>query len=246
MRLQELFLTETTVEDRLIISLSSAIYKIVSPYGSIDPEYDNPDDEAAGLLYLGKIKDLVPRCPPEFGQINIQLQTSEKISNRSRGSNADSPAREIYGVWDNSINGIVLNIDHISSRTMQTIISHELRHALDDIKSEYKANNSSHYSTPRNPIHRKGKDTRYLAEPAEINARFVEVMHELMGVIRRLRRTAEPDQVRPRAMRELDKLLKTYDISDLFPEKTKSKSYQRLIKRSLAFIDNELSKPLLK
>jgi hypothetical protein len=131
---------------------------------------------------------------------------------------------------------------------MKSVIAHELRHAMDDVKSGYKANQSDRYETPRNKSYRRvTKDPHmgnlaYLAQPAEINARFIQVLNKLVDQNQIAALAKYPqDQITMRAERILKRAMDTYNITHLFPEKEKSRDYKRLLKRGMDFITKELN-----
>ena len=125
-------------------------------------------------------------------------------------------------------------------------MAHELRHALDDYKSEKKASVSNSYSTPKKKEYRKEYNDpyygniSYLAEPAEINARFLQVLDQLTTTIRQSVKLY-PNDPKPAIMKEFKNILAYYHISDLFPEKELSKDYKRLMKRAMDYIEKELA-----
>jgi hypothetical protein len=249
MRLQELF--ETTEEDRAIISLGAAIYAYIQKYADEEIEYDNADDEDMGLLRIGKIGQLFNTPIPGMDNINIQLQTDQGIVDRlerekPEGSTDMPGAEGAGGLWYNHNHTMVLNSDYLNSGYMQSVIVHELRHAMDDVKSEYKANKSKGYETPRNKSYRNvTKDPhmgnlKYLAQPAEINARYLQVMHAMVPVIARAVKLA-PEYQDKLISSSLQKGLERFNIAHLFPEKEQSKDYKRLIKRAMDFIQKELA-----
>jgi len=251
MRLVELFLKETSEEDRAIISLGSAIYDYLQRYADQDLEYDNPDDESEELVRVGKIGELFDTPIQGMDDINIQLQSDIGIVDRLRKEKTsdvtDMPgATGAGGLWYNYNKTLVLNSDHLGSNHMKSVIVHELRHAMDDVKSGYKANASDRYSTAKNRSYRNvTRDPHmgnlgYLAQPAEINARYLQVMHAMVPVINR---AAKLDQPTGTALIEkwLSKYMEHFNISHLFPEKEKSKDYKRLLKRAMDFIEKELN-----
>lgn len=250
MRLQELFLIETTEEDRALISLSSSIYSYLQKYADQDLDYDNPDDENEEVVRIGKLGNLFNIPIMGMDNINLEIQSDLGLINRLRKekpdettdvAGADAPG----GMWYNHNKTLVLNSDHLSSEDMRTVITHELRHALDDIKSGYKANTSKRYETPKNKSYRnitKDKqmgNLKYLAQPAEINARFAQVLDKLTTQIPMLHKYPK-DQIHKRSVRLLLQAMARFNIAHLFPEKEKSKDYKRLIKRGMDFIDKEL------
>jgi len=266
MRLVELFLTETTEEDRALISLSSSLYdyiqkyrdlenasKYSSDYDEYDPELDtdteniSDEDKSVVVGQIGKIFD----TPLEIlNPVTIELQSSSGMTDRLEKEKSDdtdiSPTGEVLGLWYGRNSTIVLNRDYLDSKILKSSITHELRHALDDYKSGFEANKAGgRYTNPKKKSHRKVKNDpymgnlSYLAEPAEINARFLQVLHNLVDSISRMSKTHGADAERF-IMRDFRDLLKKYRISDLFPEKEKSKDYKRLLKRGVDFIQKEL------
>ena len=146
----------------------------------------------------------------------------------------------------------MFNIDYLDSDRMRTTITHELRHALDEYKSgSYPPSPknktpelTNRYFTPKKKEHRKDdpySTAQYRAQPAEINARFTEVLDTLATRIIPRANKLSSDQARPKIMHDLNHLLIKYGIADLFPERTQSRDYKRLIKRAVDFIDKELA-----
>lgn len=245
MRLQELF--ETTEEDRALISLSSAIYAKLQPYtgGNLDYEniFDVPEQQ---LIRLGKISDMFDTPITALNDISIEVQGGDPFIERAKDpeqSISDYEGKALYGFYEEDTRTVVLNLELLDKHRMKTSITHELRHALDEIKSGSFPGDAKGYFTPRKKEHRKDdpySTTQYRAQPAEINARFVEVLDILSKRIPQWHNKLPPDQVRPKVMNDLTHLLVKYEIADLFPEKTQSKDYKRLIKRAVDFIDKEL------
>lgn len=262
MRLQELFLVETTEEDRAIVSLASAINSHIQKYEGEDAggdfydgdEEEDPDDtETDESTVVGSIGELFDTPLSVLNSINIILQSDYGIRLRKKKENAErgvkSPVSEtIMGMWYPSSRAIVLNKDYIGYNNLRTVISHELRHALDDFKSDFKANKTGgSYSIPRKKEHRKDTNdpyygnVRYLAEPAEINARFLQVLDVMVRAIKNYAPKLGPDGGRDRIIKHFHKLLADERIAELFPEKEKSKDYKRLMKRGVDFIDKEIA-----
>lgn len=259
MRLQELF--ETTEEDRALISLSSSIYEYIQRYADEDPDEDedeyDPDFDHIPTdmksIHVGTIGRIFDTPIDHVGQITIEMQSSDGIQDRLNREEADDsditrgPRGEILGLWYGHNSTIVLNKDYLGSNALKSVITHELRHALDDFKSNYEANkDGGRYSTPKNKSYRKVTNDphmgnlRYLAEPAEINARFVQVLHNLVPVISRAAKLPS-DQGRNLIMSSFKKAMSHHNIEHLFPEKEKSRDYKRLIKRGMDFIQKELA-----
>lgn len=230
MRLQELFLVETTEEDRALISLSSSIYDYLRKYvGSSEDEIE-----------VGKIGDIFNTPFNVFDDAGIVLMSDDLMKEYAESDNVT------LGMWEPEKRQIVLNKDYLESNMLKSTITHELRHALDDYKSGFKASSSNRYSTPKNKEHRKAANdpyvqkTSYLAQPAEINARFLQVMHAVTVAIKRASKLP-PDQMRANVMGAFNNSMLLHKISMLFPERTASRDYKRLVKRAVDFIDKEIA-----
>lgn len=245
MRLVELFLRETSDEDRALISLSSAIYKYVQRFSSEEDNYDNADDAESQILRIGKIGQLFDTPVEALRGVNLELMPDDAIANRLKKEVTDDSVirhpstNDLLGIWMGDSRSIVLNSDYLSTNYLKTAITHELRHALDDIKSGFKAAGSDSYSTPKNKAHRTDPDTKYIAEPAEINARFLEVLHNMVPAIKRYVKLTHTN-ARNFAIEELYKQFDRHRIAELFPERTESRDYRRLMRRAVEFIDKEI------
>lgn len=239
MKLLELFITETTEEDRAIISLSSAVYNHIRKYiDYIDPENPEPID-------VGKIDDFCTTPLDGMEDIHLELQSGDAFGRRvAKIKEVDYDGKNPRGLWLKEIPAIVLNADFLDNERIKSTIVHELRHALDDLKSSGKANSSNKYRTPKKKEYRKKDpyypDIPYLAEPAEINSRFAQVLDSLVSGIADNSELPN-DQLRTKMHRELKRLLKVNRIARFFPEKEKSRDYKRLIKRAVDMIDKEIS-----
>ncbi len=255
MKLVELFLKETTEEDRAILSLSSAISRYIEQYNTdadseVDNEYDEYDDEDLASdkpLLLGTVGELFNTPLTGLSHIKIELQNDYgiRLGMKKDTGKLTGPEDELtYGMWEPSRNTIVLNRDFIGTNRLKTVVSHELRHALDDVKSEYRATSSARYMTPKKKEHKVdepgGTKYSYLAQPAEINARFLEVLHLLVATIQRASKDPNTD-LTAHAMSEFKRFLAAKSIAKLFPEGTASKDYQRLVKRGVDFITKEVA-----
>lgn len=256
MRLQELFLTETTEEDRAIISLAKTIFTKLSDLSTVSLEKGQ-------VINIGTIGDHFDTPLNILDPVKLSIWTNEDIvddfvpeDKRAQylgDGDGESKRRNIYGLWDSSENTVVFNYDFIASNAIKQVITHELRHALDDYKSDFKANKSTKYSTPKKKEHRKDysddpyasddlKAQPYRAQPAEINARFAEVLHGITAqAAHAFKRDPNPASMRAKLMKDLKRLFDERHISYLFPEKEKSRDYKRLMKRAVDMIDKEIS-----
>lgn len=234
MRLQELFLVETTEEDRALISLSAALYPIIMQHSSTE-EYVN----------VGKIGDLVDTPLSILNDVNIELELPDDFMSRSEDE--DDLGRDLSEVvriafWDPSTESVVLNLKYITRPTIRRTLTHELRHALDDVKSDYKASVSDKYMTAKKKSHRDSPETAYHAKPGEINARYAQTMHLVVLKLEKLfQKSNDAEKIRAEIMDYLSLVFESNRISYLFPEKEKSKDYKRLMKRAVDFIEKEIS-----
>jgi hypothetical protein len=259
MKLLEIFIKETTEEDRAIVSLSSAISKYIQKYETIDDDGDSWKDHdyddqldfseisSDAPIKLGTIGSLFNTPLTGLNNVKLELQSDYAIRHRLKKSTGEKIKKPdegvIFGLWYPSSDTLVLNKDFIGSNKLKTVISHELRHALDDYKSDYKANKEKgRYSRPKKKHHRKkyhdGPNYPYLAQPAEINARFIEALHLVTNSLTRASKSPNIDLIEY-GIKELKKYLKDRHIEELFPEKEKSKDYKRLIKRAIDYIYKE-------
>lgn len=271
MKLLELFLMETSEEDRAIISLASALWHEGLKYKKVDiepedryynddfeddgesiPDFEEPEEDEA--INLGKIGNLVDTPLKALRNAKVELVSDYGIRKRiAADDNIDIVKKKgaYYGYWDSESRTIIINKDLIQEPTLRSAVAHELRHALDDYKSKFKANKSIRYSTPKKKEYRPepgvnyppGDDT-YYAQPREINARFTEVLNSMVPVIRRAVREVSPEELRFYLMTEFKDALRHHSILKLFPEREKSKDYQRLMKRGVDFIGKEVQHQL--
>jgi hypothetical protein len=240
MRISEL-LTETTEEDRAIVSLSTAIgrYLYINHYAS----------NANSTVNLGKIGDLFDTPLVAAHDIAIVLQNQQNLWDTAVQHgvfSADSEPRELNGLWIPESNSLYLNSENIGASEIYTTIAHELRHALDTYKSDIRANLSRTYTQARRKQHRRlvndpyAQEIAYLARRDEINARFSQVLYQLTPLIHRQVRRGRPD-VFDKVVKDFMQLLRDNRIAELFPEKYRSTDYKRLVKRAVDYIQKELT-----
>jgi len=269
MRLQELFLMESTDEDRAIISLASALWQKALKYKKPDrePEHqyhdddfdddDVPDDfeepEEDVIIKLGTIGKLLNTPLEILNPVKVQLQSDYGLRKRVKNEDGLEVMKEkgsYYGLWDPDKNTMTLNRDLIDEPAVRSAIAHELRHALDDYKSDFKAGTSTRYWTPKDKSYRGVTDDPYLgnvdyiAKPGEINARFVETLNSMVPVIKKAVKDLEPEYLRSYILAQFKDALRHHSISHLFPEKEKSKDYKRLVNRGIEFMRKEVEHQL--
>lgn len=242
MRLQELFLVETTEEDRAIISLAEPMYSYLQKYADQDLDWDDENSES---LFVGKVGQLFDTPFEGIDDIKILVMSDAGLLERAKKENPktkDAPA----GLWDANTKSMIFNSDYLSTDFMKSTIAHELRHMLDDIKSDFRVASSTRYATPKDKEFRRTMDDpyapnmKYLAQPAEINARFVQVLNSLVPKIKRLASLPKLD-ARDRLHKMLKYEMDMHDVAGMFRDKNNSPDYKRLLKRGADFIDKELA-----
>jgi hypothetical protein len=253
MKLFELFLVETTEEDRAIISLSSEIFKKLRDQYSTGKPQDIKNSE--NLVSLGKIGDMFDTPIQALNNISIDLQGGKEFTKRT----GDTPKKNkidistVPAFWEAETDTVVLNSRYLNDPRIRTVITHELRHALDEIKSgSFPAspknknpdpNSTPSYFIPKKKKHRRSdvdKTLPYRAQPGEINARFIEVLdvlsNRLPGIVDEYGNNSFDA-----AVRTVGALFKQYKIADIYPEKEGSKEYKQLMKRAADFITKEIN-----
>lgn len=248
------FLIETSEEDRAIVSLASAISRYLydnyrdteSDSVEFDPELDDESADTDETESVGTVGQLFNTPIDILNPVHIFVQSDYGIRQRARSvSNAGELMTRpedgaIFGLWYYKKMAMVLNKDFIGSNGLRKAIAHELRHALDDFKSNFKAGTSEYYSTPKKKSHLSDPKLRYLAGPDEINARFLQVLSAMTGHIQRA--FSLPDnKIKPVIMSKFREEMEKNSISMLFPEKEKSTHYKRLVKRAMDFIQKEVA-----
>lgn len=236
MLLREMFLSETANEDRAIISLAHAVSKMIRQ------KYP-PGKGLEHSVDLGKVSDSLDTPLQSLGNVTIMLNPEGELQDET--SSADRSNNITNGLWEPETETIFIS-DRVLRKADQSllrILTHEFRHALDDYKSDFRAGKSKGYDTPKNKAYRSAAaHTKYLASPAEINARFAEVMSLMtMAIQKRIKEFGNPADIKKQLEADLHRFLEVKKISSLFPEKEKSKDYKRLMKRAVDFIDKELA-----
>lgn len=230
MRLQELF--ETYKDDKALITLSSLIYKKLQSYADI------ADDR---ITHLGKIGDIIDTSLPDLNSVNISIEGGSQFMHHMNDVDdpvTDYTGKDVYAFWDEDTHSIVINKDFVETNRMKTTVTHELRHALDQVRSNSYPHGAARYFTPKKKEHKVSEP--YRAQPAEINARFTEVLDILSKRIPKWCAKLDSSEIKKQLSTDLKHLLVKFEIADLFPEKTKSADYRRLISRAYSFMQKEL------
>jgi hypothetical protein len=233
MRAHEI-IVETTEEDRAIISLSRVLCNYVRGYFDTDPDYTNPEEK---LWLLGKISDIVDTPLEILNNVALVVQDGNALSN----SSSPLAGGHVKGAWDSDGNRIIINVHIIDTPDFKTIITHELRHALDDYKSGFVLGDNAKYFTPKRKEYKTDSYLSYIAEPAEINARFLEIMHRMMNYIPMVYLKSQPDKIKFNIKALLNQMFMKYSIAEIFPERTESRDYKRLVKRAMDMLHKEMT-----
>lgn len=236
MRLQEFFLFETSEEDRAIISLAKAI-------GDHLLRYEGKSNDE--IVTVGKIGDLFNTPLEILNPVVIQLQSSKGIQ---RDDPEDFDEEHPTAGWWNGSDGIItINSDYLGSNSIKTFLAHELRHALDDFKSDFNANTwQNKYSAPSKKLQHNvrndpySKNLPYLSQPNEINARFLQALYATTGNVQRAAKTKNPQELKDYAMKEFRRWMEYYEIDKVFSDKNSS-AYKRLLKRGVDYLGKELN-----
>jgi len=240
MKIQDLNINETAAHDRAILSLSVQISEYISK------KYGEGTDRPP--IHLGKIGDLFDTPLIGVQHIDLSVQNSKDIKNTYKKTHPDPDSIEeddgvYYGLWISTADTIVINSDYVGTNKFRTVVSHELRHALDDYISDYRASKSKRYDTPRNPQHRKRDpyypEIPYLAKPGEINARYLEALHRLNPKIHRAVKRNDPDLFNT-VINDFKQALSSERIAELFPRGVADPSYRRIFMRGIDYIKNEI------
>lgn len=220
------FITETTNEDRAIISLAHSIWEHIQRYNSVTK-----------TVNLGKISKFMSTPLHALNNINIVLGDEDTMQQENVGSNADHlTSVQTSGMWIAENDTILLNLSNIQDRAMRRTIAHELRHALDDMKSNYAAGSSTRYNSPKM---NQNSDDSYKSSNAEINARFSEVLYAMTVYVKNAKEK-NIDNPHEYVMDKFHTMMDQKQIYKYFPEKEKSKLYKRLLKRATDFIAKEM------
>lgn len=233
MKLYEL-IVETTEHDTIILKMARVIHKIIQKYDEDLTVYRRGK-------YLGKLESLTnvqEGTPLEIiNSVHIELVNDSTINRIGEDT-------DIRALWNPDNKTIYLNTEYITDPRMRRLLSHEIRHALDDFLADFKSREK--YYTPKEKQFRYyGKDSKkkfihYHASPSEINARFTEVLDLLHDVIEKAVKSNRPDLFEY-LMSQFKEYLESKEISKYFPTGVQSNDYRRLYKRGIAYIMNKIN-----
>lgn len=239
-------LNETADEDRALISLGASVYDTIIKYdGKLSEE----------VISVGTIGELYDTPVTVLDNVKIELQSGVNFAVYAEDDPKATKTNK-HAVWNADDFSIRFNLELLDTQRMRTTPTHELRHALDEVKSDSYKGGGNKYFTPKKKEHRKvyhdangevdKTDARnmipYLAQPGEINARFTEVLDQLVTLIPK--RFNNPhvsaDNIKRQLSHDLKNIFVKYNIAELFPEKTQSPDYKRLYKRAYEFMNKEI------
>lgn len=232
---------ETTEEDRALVSLSTAIFGKLQQFVNV---YDF-DDDINEIINVGKIGKLFSQPISVLDDIEIEIQSDEQIWIRAGNQLNTKGTRYVKGIWVPDNNAIVFNEEYISDNIMKSTVMHELRHALDDKKSNMQAGDSKKYfpAANKNKFDQTADSSpthdEYLAQPGEINSRFTEVLYNIVQNMGRMKGT--PDIIRANSLKALNKYMDAFQIPSMFKHGKNSTSYKRLMNRAVDMINKELA-----
>lgn len=241
MRFKE-YLVETVIEEKSIIKISNIISNYLnSNEKRITREIykDKNKWTWVGRKDIGKIKDIL-RKTISVSEINNLLNIfSEKFFNikilvKDKIDNDDT-----IGEWNSDYNLITLKLSLLTQRDeLRSFLVHELRHALDTFKGA--SNPESLYWSPRNKTNITNDEHElYQNSRSEINARFSQALDSINKQLNSP--FWEEGVYNTKSIQSLvNAKFKSYDIAYLFPEKTESKEYKRLVKRAVEYIQHRL------
>lgn len=152
-----------------------------------------------------------------------------KVSLRARMHRTQGLPRSAAAAYDPDTKTVIVpRID----KDLTSELVHELRHALDDVKSSGRFLQGKKTSTPRST----NKDPRsaYLSLPLEINARFSQAIH---SIIKDLKGT------NPSKKDIIDAIRIEFfvqNITPFFPNKMNDPAYRRLFSRALSYLEDRL------
>ena len=224
-------LLETTDEDRALVSLSSALYPKI-----IASAKDNPRG-----LNMGRIGDVVNTPLIALNDVEIRILPRGAF-HKSLGEPYQD-GKSVRGFWDPEKNTVVLNMSLIDSPHLRKTITHELRHALDDYKSNHAASSSDRYNRARE-VDMPGLrgDPEYASSPKEVNARYMAGMHMALLKIARLKREGQGIEDIGKQLPDVIKnSFEVNNVAAVYHEGVRSKNYRRLLSRAAQLLQTELS-----
>lgn len=152
-----------------------------------------------------------------------------KISIRTRMPKTQGLSKSAEAAYDPDTKTIIVPK---LGKDLTSELVHELRHALDDLKSSGRFLQGRKTSTPRST----NKDSRsaYLSLPLEINARFSQAIHAIINDLKGTNPTQKDiiDAIKIEFFAQ--------SITPFFPDRMKDPAYRRLFSRALSYLEGRL------
>lgn len=151
-----------------------------------------------------------------------------KISLRSRMPKTQGLTKSAAAAYDPDTKTIIVpRID----KDLTSELVHELRHALDDVKSSGRFLQGRKTTTPKSADNAR---TAYLSLPLEINARFSQAIHSIIKDL------AGTNPSRKDIIDAIRVEFFVQNITPFFPKKLQDPDYRRLFSRALSYLEDRL------
>lgn len=239
------YLIETAGEDRSLVMISKIISEYLEDKKSYFRSkikksiYDNKYTSIGSIEKLiyrvspSNSSNILSNLPDNFGSVKLSLKELKDTDGSYEGQ------------WAPDYNTIYLHTDYIISNPvdtykLRTYLMHELRHALDDHKKKGEPNKYVNARASNVDSIDKSEDfIKYQNSPSEINARYGQAIASIDSQLdSAFWKEGVYDSKSIYAL-VLSKF-KKYHIAYLFPEKTESKEYKRLVRRAVDYIQQRL------
>ena len=151
-----------------------------------------------------------------------------KISLRTKMPKTQGLTKSAAAAYDPDTKTIIVpRID----KDLTSELVHELRHALDDVKSSGRFLQGRKTTTPRSADNTR---TAYLSLPLEINARFSQAIHSIIKDL------AGTNPSRKDIVDAIRVEFFVQNITPFFPKKLQDPDYRRLFSRALSYLEDRL------
>lgn len=155
------------------------------------------------------------------------LLSNIKINIRSRMPKTQGLPKSANAAYDTDTKTIIVPQ---TDKDLTSELVHELRHALDDVKSSGRFLQGKKTTTPRSS--KDDPRSAYLSLPLEINARFSQAMQ---SIVKDLKGTTPSKKDIINAIR-VEFLV--YNITPFFPQRSNDPAYRRLFSRALSYLED--------
>lgn len=187
-------------------------------------ELEDLASKISQYLISGGKKSTVGKITGSTGPLS-----SIKVSLRTRMPKTQGLTKAANAAYDPDTKTIIVPR---TDKDLTSELVHELRHALDDIKSSGKFLQGRQTTTPRSTS--GDPRSEYLSLPLEINARFSQAIHSIINDLK---------GTNPSKKDILDAIRIEFfvqNITPFFPKKTEDPAYRRLLSRALSYLEGRL------